>query len=104
MNRSKSTFMDRLMGVLERAGKQNFEIEVKGSFFLLKDRDDARKDAREISPVWNDESDLLLADIEVDVEIKEAEAARFEVMNNLRNRALSKLSDEEQEALRFLGM
>jgi hypothetical protein len=92
---AKSTYTERMMAVLERATKMNFEIEVKDAKFVLSDRDN-RYTTFYVLPAWTEFADTSLWELEYHVEDKEAEAER---RANLRKEALSKLSEEEREVL-----
>ena len=96
---AKSTYVDRMMAVLARATKQNFEMAVYSDKFVLVDRDDRRDATFYVSPVWTDVADYDLSELEMAVEFKEERAAEAERLRNLRQTALAKLTDEERRAL-----
>ncbi len=95
---AKSTYTERMMAVLERATKMNFEIEVKDAKFVLSDRDN-RYTTFYVLPAWTEFADTSLWELEYNVEDKEAKHAEAERRANVRKEALSKLSEEEREVL-----
>jgi hypothetical protein len=96
---AKATYVERMMAVLRRATKQNFELEVSETMrFLATDRD-GREDYFYVSPVWDESADMELEELEQSVEWKEEAAAEAERLRNLRQTALAKLTDEERRAL-----
>ena len=96
---AKSTYVFRMMAVLARATKQNFEMAVYTDKFVLVDRDAPRDATLYVSPVWTDVADSDLYELEMAVEWKEEAAAEAERLRNLRQTALAKLTDEERKAL-----
>jgi hypothetical protein len=96
---AKSTYVFRMMAVLARATKQNFEMAVYTDKFVLVDRDAPRDATLYVSPVWTDVADFDLYELEMAVEWKEEAAAEAERLRNLRQTALAKLTDEERKAL-----
>ena len=96
---AKATYTDRLMSLLARATKENFELEVKERLFKVEDRDSRRSSPFFLMPRWTDESDLALYELEMAVEFKEEERAEREQKAQARAAALSKLSKEERELL-----
>ena len=96
---AKATYVERMMAVLRRASKQNFELDVSESMrFLVTDRD-GREDYFYVSPAWDESADMELEELEQSVEWKEEAAADAERLRNLRKNALAKLSEEERTAL-----
>ncbi len=97
---AKATYTDRMMTVLERANKVNFELEVRDGMFALQDRD-ARRDGTYFLPaVWNEaNADDFLRNLEFEVELKEEATREAERRAQVRAQALSKLSQEERELL-----
>lgn len=96
---AKSTYTERMMEVLARATKMNFELEVKEALFVLEDRDDRRAGTFTVNPVWSELADVDLYSLEQEVSWKEEAEAERERVANLRKTALSKLTAEEREAL-----
>ena len=96
---ARATYTERLMALLERATKENFELEVKNAQFAVTDRDDRYRQAYNLPPTWSETADMDLFALEVSVELKEEERADAERRANLRTTALNKLSQEEREAL-----
>jgi hypothetical protein len=96
---AKATYTERMMAVLERAVKENFELTVKGNQFLVADRDDRRASPFFVYAEWTVVSDMALYELEVSVELKEEARAERERVLNLRQTALAKLTDEERKAL-----
>jgi antitoxin component of MazEF toxin-antitoxin module len=94
-----ATYPDRLMEMLERATKQNFELEVREGKFVLSDRDDRRERTVELTLTYSTENQEALHELDWRVDMKEEaerEAARKAAV---RQAALSKLSQEERELL-----
>jgi hypothetical protein len=96
---AKFTYTERMMSVLARATKENFELEVKDMLFKVEDRDERRRDAYFLQPAWTETADMDLYSLEVAVELKEEARAESERRANLRTTALNKLTEEEREAL-----
>jgi len=96
---AKATYTERLMAVLERAVRENFELNVSNGKFVVEDRDERRRTAHLLQPVWTETADMDLYSLEVSVELKEEERADRERVAKLRATALNKLSVEEREAL-----
>ena len=89
----------RLMNLLERATKENFELTVKEGQFRVEDRDDRRADAYLLTLTFTKESDSTLNTLEWYVMDKEEARAESERLSALRRQAFLKLSEEEQQAL-----
>ncbi len=89
----------RLMALLERAVKENFELTVKEGFFRVENRDNRRADAYLLSYSFTKDADNTLDSLEWAVQDKEEARAEAERKANLRVTALNKLSNEEREAL-----
>jgi hypothetical protein len=96
---AKSTYTERLMAVLERATKENFELEVKNLMFVVTDRDSRYRQAYYLTPAWSDVADMDLYSLEMSVELKEEERAESERLSQVRRQAFLKLTEEEQQAL-----
>ena len=96
---AKSTYTQRMMAVLTRAVKENFELEVKNMLFKVEDRDDRRSSPYMLYPEWTTVSDMALYDLELAVELKEEARAESERLSALRRQAFLKLTEEEQNAL-----
>jgi hypothetical protein len=96
---SKATYTERMMTLLARATKENFELEVKGMLFKVEDRDNRRSSPFFLMPRWTDESDMALYELEMAVEWKEEARAESLRLSELRRAAFAKLSKEEQTAL-----
>lgn len=89
----------RLMNLLERATKENFELTVKHSAFRVEDRDNRRANAYLLSLEFSKNADSTLDELEWDVKEKEEARAESERRYALRQAALAKLSEEEKEVL-----
>ena len=89
----------RLMNLLERASKENFELTVQEGFFRVGDRDNRRANAYLLSYSFTKTDDSTLDELEWDVREKEEARAEAERKAKLRETALNKLSAEEREAL-----
>ena len=96
---AKATYTQRMMAVLTRAVKENFELEVKNMLFKVEDRDDRRSSPYMLYPEWTTVSDMALYDLELAVEFKEEERAEREQKAQARAAALSKLTEEERQLL-----
>ena len=97
---ARATYTERLMAVLERAVKENFELEVRDGKFRVEDRDDRRFGGTfYLPPAWDEMADVDLFQLEVSVELKEEARAEREQKAQARAVALSKLSQEERELL-----
>jgi hypothetical protein len=92
-------YPQRLMALLERAVKENFELTVKEGFFRVEDRDDRRANAYMLSYSFTLHADNTLDELEWDVKEKEERRVEAERRANLRATALNKLSTEERELL-----
>jgi hypothetical protein len=89
----------RLMAVLERAVKANFELTVKNSMFVVEDRDDRRADFYQLTNEFSSDADSALDNLEWAVENKEEERAEAVRQRELRRKAFDKLTEEERNAL-----
>ncbi len=96
---AEASYPARLMALLERAVKENFELTVKNMEFRVEDRDARRSDAYLLTYAYSQEADNTLQSLEWAVEEKEAARAEYERVANLRKSALAKLTDEERAAL-----
>jgi hypothetical protein len=96
---ARATYPERMMAVLERATKENFELEVKNAQFVVTDRDDRYRQAYNLMPAWTETADMDLYSLEVSVELKEEERAESERLSQVRRAAFAKLSEEEKNAL-----
>ena len=96
---AKSTYTERMMAVLERAVKENFELNVSNGQFVVEDRDDRYRQAYNLQPTWSETADMDLYSLEVSVELKEEASAELVRKAQVRGKALAKLTEEEQQAL-----
>jgi hypothetical protein len=96
---AKATYPQRLMAVLERATKMNFELSVMNSEFRVEDRDDRRADMYLLPYEFSTKADDTLQSLEWEVESKEEARAEAERRATVRSAALNKLSAEEREVL-----
>jgi len=100
---AKDTYAMRMMSVLRRATKQNFDLTVSlADSFLVSDRDD-NSTYFYVSPTWSEQADMNLNELEWSVESKEEAAAESQRRYNLKAEAQRKvrefLSDEERQLL-----
>lgn len=96
---AKATYVERMMAVLRRASKQNFELEVSETMhFRVTDRD-GREDYFYVSPAWDESADMELEALEQSVEWKEEAAAESHRRFQVKQTALAKLSEEERQLL-----
>ena len=96
---AKATYTERMMAMLERAVKENFDLTVKANQFLVEDRDHRRGNIFLVDPVWSPVNDMVLYELEVSVELKEEARAKREQKAQARATALAKLTKEERELL-----
>jgi hypothetical protein len=89
----------RLMALLERATKENFELTVKNGEFRVEDLDNRRANAYLLTLEFSKFADSTLDELEWDVQSKEEARAESERLSALRRQAFLKLSEEEQNAL-----
>lgn len=92
-------YLPRLMQLLDRATKENFELTVKNGQFVVEDRDNRRANALLLSVEFSIEADHTLDNLQWAVEAKEEERAEQARVYNLRKQAFNKLSEEERNAL-----
>ena len=96
---AKATYTERLMAVLERAVRENFELNVSNGKFVVEDRDERRRTAHLLQPVWTETADMDLYSLEVSVELKEEERLESERRYQAKQTALAKLTLEERDLL-----
>lgn len=94
-----ATYPARLMAMLERATKSNFELEVRDAKFVLQDRDDRRDRTVELTLTYTTENQEALHELDWRVDMKEEEAREAQRQRDLRRQAFNKLSEEERNAL-----
>lgn len=96
---ARATYLSRVMMVLERATKANFELEVKDGLFVLEDRDARRDGTYRLPAEWHENADDYLQTLEFEVSYKEEAQREAERKARVRATALSKLSAEEKDLL-----
>jgi antitoxin component of MazEF toxin-antitoxin module len=94
-----ATYPARLMEMLERATKQNFELEVRDAKFVLSDRDDRRERTVELTLTYNTENQEALHELDWRVDMKEEAEREAERKRLAKQAALAKLTKEERELL-----
>ena len=94
-----ASYPGRLMAMLERAVKVNYELTVKDSKFRLEDRDDRRDRVVELTLTYSAANQEALHELDWRVEMKEEAQREAERRAALRRNALSKLTAEEREEL-----
>lgn len=97
---ARAAYPARLMAMLERATKQNYELTVRDAKFDLEDRDDRHNSyVFGLTLVYSKENEDTLD--ELDWRLNNKEEAEREAMRRIqvRNAALNKLSAEEREVL-----
>jgi hypothetical protein len=99
---ARATYTERLMAVLARATKENFELSVKASLFVVEDRDDRRGSNYSLTPTWNELADSELYTLELSVELKEEARTESERRYQAKQTALAKLTKEERELLNLV--
>jgi hypothetical protein len=96
---ARATYTERMMAVLERAVKENFELTVRSGKFVVEDRDERRASPYVVQPTWSETADMDLYSLEVSVELKEEASAELVRKAQVRGKALAKLTEEERELL-----
>ena len=94
-----ATYPARLMAMLERATKVNFELEVRDGKFVLEDRDDRRDRVVELTLTYSTENQEALHELEWRVDMKEEAEREAERKRLAKQAALAKLTKEERELL-----
>lgn len=95
-----ATYPQRLMAMLERATKVNFELTVEAGAFLLEDRDERDYNRRQVLTLeYNQANQETLHELDWRVELKEEREREAQRKFQLRQAALAKLSKEEREEL-----
>jgi hypothetical protein len=88
----------RLMATLTRAYKNNFEVVPKDTEFQLVDRDDLYSKFT-VSHQFSLKDDQVLDELAWTLDLKEERAREEQRKSDVRNAALSRLSDEEKMLL-----
>ena len=96
---ARATYTERMMAVLERAVRENFELNVSNGQFVVEDRDSRYRQAYNLQPTWTETADMDLYSLEVSVELKEEASAELVRKAQVRGKALAKLTEEERELL-----
>jgi hypothetical protein len=96
---AKATYTERMMSLLERAVKENFELTVENQCFAVRNRDARGFDSYAVTPAWNDMADCELFELEMAVNSKEEEREERERLAKAKATALAKLTVEDREAL-----
>lgn len=96
---AEATYLDRVITVLERANKVNFELEVKNRQFVLVDRDDRAREPYKLNYRFSEEDDIQLYRAEWAIDTKYVEEARRNQEFLTKQAALAKLSVEERRLL-----
>ena len=99
---ARATYTERMMALLARAVRENFEMTVDADEFKLSDRDSRFRNEYWVAPVWAEVADVQLYELEMAVEDKEQARAEREQRANVRAAALAKLTAEEREELGLL--
>ena len=94
-----ATYPQRLMAMLERATKLNFELEVYDGRFVLSDRDDRYERAVELTLAYSLENQEGLHELDWRVDMKENAQREAERQEQVKRAALNKLTEEERELL-----
>lgn len=95
----RATYLPRLMALLERAVKANFDLSVKEGKFVVYDRDERRPTEHFLFPEHTDVAEGRLWDLDFDVGQKEAAQREAERQYQMRQAALAKLTKEERALL-----
>jgi hypothetical protein len=96
---AKATYTERMMALLARAVKENFEMTVDANEFKLSDRDSRFHNEYWVPPVWAEVADVQLYELEMAVECKEEERVEREQKASARAAALAKLDAFERDLL-----
>jgi hypothetical protein len=96
---AKATYTERMMAVLARSVKENFELTVEFNQFLVADRDDRRASPFFVYAEWTVVSDMALYELEMAVELKEEARVEREQKSQARAAALAKLNAFERDLL-----
>jgi len=96
---ARATYTERMMAVLERAVRENFELTARSGKFVVEDRDERRVSPYAVQPVWSETADMDLYSLEVSVELKEEASAELVRKAQVRGKALAKLTEEERKLL-----
>jgi hypothetical protein len=100
----KATYPQRLMDMLERAQKVNFELTIKDGKFLLEDRDASRysvmeRDIVSLTLTYDSQNKQAIQELDWRVERKEEAEREAQRRALARNQALNKLTQEERDLL-----
>ena len=93
-----ATYPQRLMAMLERATKANYELEVHEGMFVATDRDD-RDHRFALSLTYSQDNQETLHHMDWVLDMKEEAAREAERKYAVKQAALAKLSREERELL-----
>lgn len=96
---SRATYPARLMVLLERAYKENFEVRPLAGRFEVQDRDEKLERTVFLTLEYSLPNEEELEELEFQVNNKERERAEAERKYQARQTALAKLSKEERELL-----
>jgi hypothetical protein len=97
--RQEATYFTRVMALLERAQKSNFELEVKDMSFVLFDRDERRPTTVTLSTEYNQDANEVLEELSWTVSFKESQTTESNRKFLVMQAALAKLTKEEKELL-----
>lgn len=93
----EAAYPARLMNVLERATKVNYELKVKDAMFVVREWNTNAQ--WEMTPFYTEDSQEALDALNYDVESEEEKRAEAERRHAAKQAALAKLSKEERELL-----
>lgn len=94
-----ATYPQRLMAMLERATKVNFELEVREGKFVLTDRSESGHQPVELTLTYSLDNHEGLCELDWQVDVKEEKEREAERRYQLKQSALAKLTKEERDAL-----
>lgn len=94
-----ATYPERLMNMLERATKVNFELTVKEGTFFLDDRDDRYSNSVALTLTYNRDNQESLHELDWRVDLKEEREREEQRRAQVKSAALAKLNAEERELL-----
>lgn len=95
----EKAYPQRLMALLERSNKYNFELEVKEGLFVVRDRDSDWNEHYKLGIHYTEDYYSTLDSLEFSVQIKEEAEREAQRRYQLKQAALGKLTPEEREVL-----
>lgn len=94
-----ATYLSRLMTLMQRAQKANFELTVVDQMFELRERDERDPTTVQLDPVYSTYAEAMLERFTWDVDYKEEAEKEAKRKFLAKQVVLAKLSKEEQALL-----